>query len=128
MAKYVKFEGKTIGINGRKFSIIDSSGNVKKAAKHYQNLLKKIDEENDTIAGFVSQSPLLADEIAETIADIAGLSEKEKKGLENQSFSDQYEIFNEFLIKFLGIQMPTLDDNEEAETEEKPDPKLQEED
>ena len=69
---------------------------------------------------------MMTAEIADTIADIAELSAKEKTGLEDQSYSDQYAIFNDFLTEFLGIALPTLDDND-TEDEEETDPKLPDE-
>lgn len=127
MAKYVEFDGSTIGIDGKNFKIIDSSKNVKKTAKHYQSLLDKFNtDDDDSIAQLVGNSPMMTAEIADTIADIAELSAKEKVGLEDQSYSDQYAIFNDFLTEFLGIALPTLDDND-TEDEEETDPKLPDE-
>lgn len=127
MAKYVEFDGNTIGIDGKNFKIIDSSKNVKKTAKHYQSLLDKFNtDDDDSIAQLVGNSPMMTVEIADTIADIAELSAKEKAGLEDQSYSDQYAIFNDFLTEFLGIALPTLDDND-TEDEEETDPKLPDE-
>lgn len=127
MAKYVEFDGSTIGIDGKNFKIIDSSKNVKKTAKHYQSLLDKFNtDDDDSIAQLVGNSPMMTAEIADTIADIAELSAKEKAGLEDQSYSDQYAIFNDFLTEFLGIALPTLDDND-TEDEEETDPKLPDE-
>ncbi|ANK60024.1 hypothetical protein [Loigolactobacillus backii] len=127
MAKYVEFDGSVIGIENKNFKIIDSSKNVKKAAQHYQSLIKRFDtEDDDSIKQLVGNSPMLTEEIANTIADIADLSAKEKAGLQDQSFSDQYNIFNDFLIKFLGIQMPSLDDDsdeDEDDSEVETDPK-----
>ncbi|ANK63360.1 hypothetical protein [Loigolactobacillus backii] len=127
MAKYVEFDGSVIGIENKNFKIIDSSKNVKKAAQHYQSLIKRFDtEDEDSIKQLVGNSPMLTEEIANTIADIADLSAKEKAGLQDQSFSDQYNIFNDFLIKFLGIQMPSLDDDsdeDEDDSEVETDPK-----
>ncbi|ANK66920.1 hypothetical protein AYR55_03900 [Loigolactobacillus backii] len=127
MAKYVEFDGSVIGIENKNFKIIDSSKNVKKVAQHYQSLIKRFDtEDDDSIKQLVGNSPMLTEEIANTIADIADLSAKEKAGLQDQSFSDQYNIFNDFLIKFLGIQMPSLDDDsdeDEDDSEVETDPK-----
>lgn len=128
MAKYVEFDGSTIGIDGKNFKIIDSSKNLKKTAKHYQALIEKFNaDDDDSISELVGNQPMMTTEIANTIADIAELSAKEKAGLEDQSYSDQYAIFNDFLTQFLGISLPTLDDND-TEDEEETDPKLPDED
>lgn len=128
MAKYVEFDGSTIGIDGKNFKIIDSAKNVKKTAKHYQALIEKFNTgDDDSISELVGNQPMMTAEIANTIADIAELSAKEKAGLENQSYSDQYAIFNDFLTQFLGILLPTLDDDD-TENEEETDPKLPDED
>lgn len=128
MAKYVEFDGSTIGIDGKNFKIIDSAKNVKKTAKHYQALIEKFNTgDDDSIPELVGNQPMMTAEIANTIADIAELSAKEKAGLENQSYSDQYAIFNDFLIQFLGISLPTLDDDD-TENEVETDPKLPDED
>lgn len=127
MAKYVEFDGSTIGIDGKNFKIIDSTKNVKKTAKHYQTLIEKFNTgDDDSISELVGNQPMMTAEIANTIADIAELSTKEKAGLEDQSYSDQYAIFNDFLTEFLGIALPTLDDND-TEDEEETDPKLPDE-
>lgn len=127
MAKYVEFDGSTIGIDGKNFKIIDSAKNVKKTAKHYQALIEKFNTgDDDSISELVGNQPMMTAEIANTIADIAELSAKEKAGLEDQSYSDQYAIFNDFLTEFLGIALPTLDDND-TEDEEETDPKLPDE-
>ncbi|RRG06374.1 MAG: hypothetical protein DUD28_02850 [Lactobacillus sp.] len=128
MAKYVEFDGSTIGIDGKNFKIIDSSKNVKKTAKHYQEMVTKFKtDDKDGITELVGNQLMMTAVIGEAIADIAELSTKEKAGLEDQSYSDQYAIFNDFLIQFLGISLPTLDDDD-TENEVETDPKLPDKD
>ncbi|MFC6170353.1 hypothetical protein [Loigolactobacillus jiayinensis] len=130
MAKFVEFNGEIIGIPDKSFKIIDSSKNVKKTAKHYQTLISKFStgDDDDDIAELVGNQPMMTEEIANKIADIADLTAKEKANLADQSYSDQYAIFNDFLTKFLGIKLPSLDDDDETESEAETDPKLPEED
>ncbi|MDN7145265.1 phage tail tube assembly chaperone [Liquorilactobacillus mali] len=123
MAKVIEFDGSKIGTD-KQYEIVDTSRNVKKMAKHYSELLEKVADEEDGIDALVSSTVRLSDVVDESIADILGLNKKEKDGLQDYSFSDKYDFFNECLRKFIGISLPS-DTEDTGEKEE--DPKLEEE-
>lgn len=125
MAEFVEFDGNKIGID-KQYKLIDSPKNIKKIASHYKKLLEKINEGDDSLASLAEYTPLLAEIVGEATADMLALDQKEKKTLEDFSFSDQYAFFNECMTKFIGISLPSKSDDEKPE-EKKEDPKSQEE-
>lgn len=123
MSKIVKFDGNKIGIN-KEFSLIDSPANIKKISKHYKSLLEGINEDSDSLEDVTDNVLALAEAVCNGTADLLNLTKKEKDALENFSFDDQYNFFNECLKQFVGIVMPSH--SEETE-EKKEDPKSPEE-
>lgn len=129
MAKIVEFDGKKIGVN-TPFKLIDTGNNIKKMVKYYTKITESANKADDNLQSIVDQSPVLADIVAEAVCDLLELNGTQKKPVLalNYSFSDEYEFFNECLVKFLGLKMPSLDDEEDSEDKEPEDPKLQDAD
>lgn len=135
MAKVITFDGELIGTT-EKYRVIDTGKNVQKAVDHYKELvmsqddedLKNKSEKEQQLAEFenMSRMPIL---IAEAVADLLGLSGKDKKAVIDLEFSfdDEYKFFSECVRKFLGIELPNMD-ADANESEEAEDPKLPEED
>ncbi|MFT8392399.1 MAG: hypothetical protein ABF624_00140 [Liquorilactobacillus ghanensis] len=126
MSKIVEFDGNKIGID-KQYRLLDTPRNIKKIVSHYKKLLSKIDEtsDDDSATVIADYTPMLAEIVAESAADILNLNSKQKEKLEDYSFSDQYDLFNDCLAAFIGISLPSNDDEEVEEKKE--DPKSQEE-
>ena len=119
MAEIVEFDGAKIGTS-TKYQLMDSGENIKKTIKYYSQMLTAVDEMDDTVIGAIEQSAKLTDIIAEAICDLFNLNAQQSKRVKalEFSFSDEYNFFNECLAKFLGLTMPSLEDNQETEDED----------
>ncbi|WP_057704965.1 hypothetical protein [Lactiplantibacillus plantarum] len=128
MAKYVEFDGKKIG-TGTKYKLIDSGENIKKTINHYISIQKAANEiDDDDYLASIKQSGSTVDLIATAVCDLLELNAAQTKRVKNLefSFSDEYGFFNDCLNSFLGLRLPSMDDDDSSDTddaEEQEDPK-----
>ncbi|MHC3377752.1 hypothetical protein [Ligilactobacillus equi] len=119
MSKVVHINGERIGVSDKEWNIVDSNNNVKKFAELYKNFNEKIlDVADDPI----STMEFLVNQIPGLLESMLDLNKTDRKKLDESSFSDQYEIFREMSRKFLGLELTSMNEEEEQE-----DPKSQEE-
>lgn len=125
MAKVVKFDGNKIGTSTQ-YELIDSARNVQKMAEAYKLYIKTIEESEDNIMGIVELTPKLSKVVSQTVCDLLELNASQKKRVMSGEFSvsDEYEFFNDCLVKFLGITLS--DEDEELKGDEDPkEPELE---
>lgn len=122
MAKTVNFDGKLVGVN-KEYQLVDSPRNIKKVVAAYKKILDNAEaSDGESYSDAILEAPDLADVIAGGVADLLNLTDEQKNELEDYSFADQYGFFNECLAKFLGMKLPSDDDEEVPEKKEDPKP------
>lgn len=138
MAKVVVFDGKKIGVD-KEYHLIDSQRNMKKIANHYEKMLDEIQkveaanqDENGalTMKGYSKERETVAQTAIDATVDLLELTKAQKDKLVDYSISDMHDFYNDCLLKFLDIEMPKIDDEddlEEIEDSTDEDPKLQDE-
>ncbi|MFY4503604.1 hypothetical protein [Ligilactobacillus ruminis] len=121
MAKVVKIDGNVLGFPEKNWNLIDSNTNVKKFIRNFTNWNDKILEIEDNP---IAMMGFIVDEVPNILEDMLELSKSERKKLDEASFSDQYDVFREMARQFLGIDMASIngdDDLPDGEDPKKPD-------
>lgn len=142
MAKVVEINAKSWGLD-KDYRLIDTPQNVKQVSKDVREMFKKISDMDDVATKrakaleegkdvsdmpiyFVTDYQLVVLEaVIKSLSALMHLTKEQSKKLEDVSYSDMFDIYQELASKFIQMQIPNFapDETTEDKSEGEQDPK-----
>lgn len=133
MAKVVEINAKSWGLE-KDYRLIDTPQNVKQISKDVREMFKKISEMDNEAnrrakaleegkdvsklpVYFVTDYQLVVlDAVIKSLSALMHLTKEESKKLEDVSYSDMFNIYQELATKFIQMQIPDFAPNDDQES------------